>query len=319
VSAAPDKRLAYAAWIAVCLIWGTTYLAIRIALETIPPALIGGIRYTIAGVVLSVILLLRGIALPPRRSWPGQALLGALMIVVGNGFVIWAEQWVPSGISAVVIGSAPFWMAAIEASSPAGERLTARTGTGLCVGFLGIVILVWPELTVQGGAGRQFVGGMIALQLACIGWSLGSAYSKRRSATDNALASAALQMLLGGLMMLALATLRGEWSDLAFTARTAAAEAYLIVLGSITAYTAYVYALKHLPVSTVSLYAYVNPVIAVVLGTLLLDEPFGPRVVAAAAMVLLGIAVVRGGRLRPTVHGVRAGLGIRVDLKPRQP
>jgi drug/metabolite transporter (DMT)-like permease len=318
VTAHPEKRLAYAAWISVCLIWGTTYLAIRVALETIPPALIGGIRYTVAGVVLAAILPLCGVALPRPQAWPGLALLGALMVVVGNGFVIWAEQWVPSGISAVVIGSAPFWMAGIEALSPAGERLTARTVFGLCVGFCGIVILVWPELGVAGAEGRNFLFGIIALQLACIGWSLGSAYSKRHAMRDNALASSALQMLFGGVMMLVLASARGEWRDLTFTTRSAVAELYLIVLGSITAYTAYVYALKHLPVSTVSLYAYVNPVIAVVLGALLLDEPFGPRVIAAAALVLLGIAVVRGTG-RGAVGSSRARPGVRQDLKPRQP
>jgi drug/metabolite transporter (DMT)-like permease len=319
VTATPDKRLAYLSWGAVCLIWGTTYLGIRVALETIPPALIGGIRYTIAGVVLGALVAARGIRLPPWQHWRGLALLGALMIVIGNGFVIWAEQWVPSGISAVVIGSAPFWMAGTEAMSPRGERLTVRTATGLCVGFCGILLLVWPELMVGGDGGRRFVVGVIALQLACIGWSLGSAYSKRHAMHDHPLASSALQMLFGGLMMLVLATARGEWSVVSFTAKTAAAELYLVLFGSITAYSAYVYALKHLPMSTVSLYAYVNPVIAVCLGTLLLDEPFSSRVVAAAAMVLLGIAVVRGAGTRRQMAGLRANLGIRTPLTPRQP
>jgi drug/metabolite transporter (DMT)-like permease len=315
----PEKRLAYLAWVSVCLIWGTTYLAIRVALETIPPALIGGIRYTIAGVALAAVLWLRGVQFPARRHWGGLALLGALMIVVGNGFVIWAEQWVPSGISAVVIGSAPFWMAGIEALSPRGERLSLRIAAGLCAGFCGIVLLVWPELTAGGAGGRRFVIGVIALQLACIGWSIGSAYSKRHALQDNPLASSALQMLFGGLMMLLLASARGEWSAVSFTAKTASAELYLIVFGSITAYSAYVYALKHLAVSTVSLYAYVNPVIAVFLGTVLLDEPFSPRVIAAAALVFLGIAIVRGVGTREQVAGIRAGLGVRTRLTPRQP
>jgi drug/metabolite transporter (DMT)-like permease len=159
---------------------------------------------------------------------------------------------------------------------------------------------------------------MIALQLACIGWSVGSAYAKRQPTHDNALASSALQMLFGGLMMLVLATMRGEWSTLTFTPKTAAAEMYLVVFGSVTAYSAYVYALRHLPVSTVSLYAYVNPIIAVVLGTLLLDEPFGARVVMAATLVLLGIAVVRSTGRTATTGGTRAAVGIR-NLKPRQP
>jgi len=137
--------MAYAAWLAVCLIWGTTYLAIRIALESIPPALIGGIRYTIAGGVLVAWLRARGQRLPARSAWPGLALIGVLLIAVGNGFVIWAEQWVPSGISAVVVASAPFWMSGFDAMAVGGERLQRRTVGGLGVGFAGIVLLVWPR------------------------------------------------------------------------------------------------------------------------------------------------------------------------------
>jgi drug/metabolite transporter (DMT)-like permease len=286
------SRAAYGAWIAVCLIWGTTYLAIRIALESIPPALIGGIRYTIAGLVLIGWLRARGQRLPERSTWPGLALVGTLLIAVGNGFVIWAEQWVPSGISAVVVASAPFWMSGLDAMAPGGERLAPRTLAGLCVGFAGIVLLVWPDLTA-GAGGRQFLIAVIALELACVGWSAGSTYSKRYAAPQHAIGASAMQMLFGGVVMLAVATLAGEWTRLAFTPRSGAAELYLIVFGSLIGYSSYLFALEQLPVSTVSLYAYVNPVIAVVLGTLLLDEPFGWRVVGASAMVLVGIAIVR--------------------------
>ena len=302
----PTKRAAYIAWIVVCLVWGTTYLGIRIALETIPPALVGGIRYSIGGALLAAVLAARGTRLPGRAHWPGLALLGFLMICLGNGGVIWAEQWVPSGVAAVVIASSPFWMTGIEALLPSGERLAPVVLAGLVVGFAGILLLVWPELTAGGELGRQFGVGLIALQIACIGWALGSAYGKRHAREENALAAAALQMFFGGVMMLIIATVRGEWSDLVFTPRTLAAEIYLTLIGSIAGYSAYVYALKYLPVSTVSLYAYVNPVIAVLLGALLLNEPFGLRVVIASALVLCGIAIVRiGPRAQASV--VRAG------------
>jgi len=306
----PAIRSAYLAWIAVCLIWGTTYLGIRVALETIPPGLVGGIRYAIAGVVLAAILRVRGERLPARAHWGGLTLLGFLMIGLGNGGVIWAEQWVPSGIAAVVVASGPFWMAAIESLAPDGERFGRRVLLGLLIGFAGIIALVWPDLTAGGEVGRQFAVGLVALQVACVGWALGSSYSKRHAREENALGAAALQMLFGGLLMLAFASVRGEWADLAFTRRSLAAEVYLIVFGSLVGYTAYVYALKHLPVSTVSMYAYVNPVIAVSLGALLLGEPFGWRVVIASAMVLAGIAVVRMG---PGAQGssLRAGLVLR--------
>jgi drug/metabolite transporter (DMT)-like permease len=170
--------------------------------------------------------------------------------------------------------------------------MTAQTVLGLCVGFSGILLLVWPDLHA-GGGGSQFLLGVIALQLACIGWSAGSTYAKRYAAPQNAIAASAAQMLIGGLVMLVVGTVSGEWSRLTFTARSAGAELYLVFVGSLVGYSAYVYALKYLPVSTVSLYAYVNPVIAVILGALLLNEPFGPRVLAASAMVLIGIATVR--------------------------
>lgn len=289
------SRLAYLAWAAVCLIWGTTYLGIRVALETIPPALIGGIRFTIAGVVLAALLRARGERLPGREHWRGMATVGLLLIGVGNGAVIVAEQWVPSGITAVVIATSPFWMAIVEALIPGGERFSSRALTGMCIGFGGILLLLWPDLTAGGEIGRQFVVGLVALQLAQVGWSIGTSYSKRHAPQENALAASALQMFFGGAAMLAVATVRGEWRDLAFSARSVAAELYLIVAGSLVAYPAYVYALRHLPVSTVSLYAYINPVIAVLLGALLLAEPLGARIVFASALVLAGVAVVRGG------------------------
>jgi drug/metabolite transporter (DMT)-like permease len=292
---------AYLAWLTVCLVWGTTYLGIRVALETIPPALVGGIRYVIAGAVLVAVLAARGEQLPARAHWPGLVLLGFLMICLGNGGVIWAEQWVPSGIAAVVVASSPFWMSAVEAFAPDGEPFTRRVLFGLLIGFAGILALVWPDLNAGGELGAQFAVGLVALQVACIAWSLGSAYSKRHARADNALGAAALQMLFGGLMMLAIASGRGEWRDLSFSSRSLAAEIYLIIAGSLVGYTAYVYALKYLPVSTVSLYAYVNPVIAVLLGSLLLGEPFGPRVVIASMMVLVGMAVVRGPAGYPSV------------------
>jgi drug/metabolite transporter (DMT)-like permease len=293
----PDRtrRNAYLAWLVVCLVWGTTYLAILIALETIPPALVGGIRYAIAGGVLALVLMMRGEPLPGRAQWRGHALVGFLTICMGNGGVIWAEQWVPSGIAAVVIASSPFWMTGIDALFPGGGRFTSRIVAGLLIGFSGILLLVWPDLTAGSGSGRQFAVGLVALQLACIGWAIGTAYGKRRPHDENALGAAAMQMLFGGLIMLVIATVRGEWTDLSFSPRTFVAEAYLTFVGSLAAYSAYLYALKHLPVSTVALYAYVNPVIAVLLGWAIASEALGPRVAIAAGLVLIGVAVARPG------------------------
>ena len=304
-------RAPYAAWVAVCVIWGTTYLAIRIALETIPPALLGGIRYAVAGIVLAAWVLWRGEKLPARAHHGGLALLGFLMIVLGNGGVIWAEQWVPSGIAAVIVASAPFWTNGIEALLPAGDRFTGRTLAGLSIGFGGILLLVWPDLAAGGAYGRQFLYGVVAIQIACIGWSLGSIYSRRHAPEENAFGSSALQMLYGGAIMLAIATARGEWANLSFSARSAWAEIYLIVVGSLAGFTAYLFALRHLPLSTVSLYAYINPVIAVLVGTWLAAEPLGWRVGVAATLVLLGSLVVRSRWTLPSTTTV-TGQGSKV-------
>jgi len=284
-------RLAYAAWVAVCLLWGTTYLAIRIALETIPPMLMGALRWTTAGAFILGVMKLRGDRVPGRQEWPPLAVLGILLIGFGNGGVVWAEQTLPSGLTALLVAVIPFWMIAVE--RVAGDRtpLTARRLAGLVVGFGGILLLVWPELEV--GEGSAFVFGILATQLACVGWAFGSSYSRRRRPAENVLAVAAFQMLFGGVAMSVASLVHHEWAQLAFTPRTATALGYLVVFGSLAGFSAYAYALKNLPVATVSLYAYVNPVIAVALGTIVLDEPLSPRLAVAGAVVLVGIAMVR--------------------------
>ncbi|MGH9370506.1 MAG: EamA family transporter [Vicinamibacterales bacterium] len=293
VSSPREKRLAYFAWIAVCLIWGTTYFGIRVTLETMPPFLMSGMRWLIAGGLLLTYLGARGERLPPRSRWGGIVLMGFLLLVIGNGGVAYAEQWVPSGLAAVLVATAPFWMAGVEASLRNGERVTARTFVGLLVGFSGILVLVWPELTRGSADSRRFLIGVVALQVASLGWSLGSSYSRRHGREDHVLGTAALQMIAGGMMLLMAGTLRSEWSHFGFNARTTSALAYLATLGAIGGFVAYTYALRHLPVSFVSLYAYINPVIAVALGVLLLGEPFNARIAGAAALVLVGVAIVR--------------------------
>ena len=286
-------RLAYLAWVTVCVVWGTTYLGIHVALETIPVALLAGLRWLIAGALLAAALPFLGQRLPPLRMWASIAIIGFLMAVVGNGGVVWAQQYVASGLAAVVVAMVPFWSVIVEACVPNGERVTGRTILGLVLGFLGIVVLVWPELTVEGGAGLTFVWGVIALQIACAGWALGTSYLKRNPTNGSPLGSLAVQMLLSGAMLMAIATLTGEWERVVFTPRSIGAMAYLVVFGSIVGYTAYLYALKNLSVSTVSLYAYVNPVIAVLLGSAVLDEPFTPRIAIASLLVFSGIAIVK--------------------------
>ena len=292
IAAAKNKPLAYAAFFTVCLIWGTTYFAITVALDTVPVLLLAGLRWMFAGVVMSALMLATGRGLPRPALWGPLLLLGFLMNVVGNGFVVYAQQYVASGLTAVLIATTPFWSALIERLLPNGERFSRRALTGLALGFTGIVILVWPEMANGGAGGRAFIGGVIAIQLACVGWVVGTSYARRHELGDNPFRSTALQMVFSGTMLLTAATINGDWSHLSFTPRTIVAMLYLSIAGSLVAYSAYIYAIQHLPLSLVSLYAYINPMIAVTLGTLFLSEPFSTRIGISAALVLAGTWIV---------------------------
>jgi drug/metabolite transporter (DMT)-like permease len=286
------NRKAYAAWLVVCVVWGTTYLAIAIAIETIPPLLMAGLRYIVAGAVLVAVLKIRGERMPSPAAWSRLALLGLLLLGFGNGGLVWAEQTIPSGFAALLVATTPFWMVGFDALMPDAERLNRRQIAGLIVGFIGIAMLVWPEMTAQHG-GRGFLEGVVAAEIACVGWALGSTYARRRGHDENVLVAASFEMIFGGLFLVAGGLVTQEWRHVVVTARTFGAWLYLVVFGGIVGFSAYAYALKHHPVSTVSLYEYVNPIIAVALGTVVLGEPFNPRIAVAAMVVLAGMWMVR--------------------------
>jgi drug/metabolite transporter (DMT)-like permease len=251
----------------------------------------GGIRYTISGTLLAAWLFTRGRRLPPRQEWGRLVVLGFFMLMLGNGGVVWGEQFVPSGLTAVLIGSSPFWMVTVDAIV-AGGRLGVRQALGLVIGFAGIVVLVWSDITAGGVGGRNFAMGVLSLQIACAGWAIGSAYTRRHVMSQDVFGSAALQMFFGGVFLMAAGTLSGEWGRLAFNARTTAALVYLTLVGAVFAFAAYSYALKHLDMAIVSLYSYINPVIAVILGTLILHEPFHARTAIAIAFIAVGVMIV---------------------------
>ena len=268
-------RRAWIAWAAVCVIWGTTYLAIKVALDAIPPFLMGGLRYTSAGLIMAAVLAASGRRLPPVSHWPKIALLGLLMLAVGNGGVVWGEQYLTSGLTAVILATSAFWMVAIDALLPHGDRLHRRQGVGLVVGFSGVVLLVWPEIFVGGIGARHF-----------------------------AIGSAALQMVFGGAALCVVAWLTGEWHAIPWTIHAAGALAYLTLAGAVIAFAAYSYALNHMDVATLSLYTYVNPVIAVALGIALLHEPFALRQLLAGVVILAGMAIVKSLPPPPTGESI---------------
>ena len=292
MTSADARHRAYLAWAGVCLVWGTTFLAIKVALETVPPFAIGTSRYLLAGGALALIVRARGIALPPPRTWPGFVLLGFLMFGLGNGSIVWAEQFVPSGLTAVIMATGPFWMVGVEAALPGGERLTARHILGLALGFAGVVLLVGPQMTGHGTTDWRLAAGLVVLQVGCAGWALGSSYFLRRMRDIDPFASAAMQMIAGGLVMAVMSFAAGERLALDASLRSVTAIVYLALAGATAGFAFYMFALKHLPVSFVGLYAYVNPVIAVALGTLLLGERFDWRMAGGVTVILAGMAVV---------------------------
>jgi drug/metabolite transporter (DMT)-like permease len=264
-----------------------------VAIESIPPFAMAGPRHVIAGILVAIILRARGIGLPPRESWPGHALLGFLMVGMGNGCLVWAQQFVPSGVAAVMVAMIPFWMIAVEALMPGGEKIHLRQLIGLLLGFVGILLLASSSLENNIASTKQIIFGVIMVQLACLGWSLGSTYAKRHRREENLFAATATQIIFGGVILMLAATLTGEWAQVRPTQRSMAAVLYLIVVGTFVGYVCYVYALKHLPVSIVSLYAYANPVIAVILGSVILSEPFTARMAVATGVIFAAMLIVR--------------------------
>jgi len=252
-----------------------------------------GLRFLIAGVLLfAYVWFIRKERLPKGREWLDLSIVGILLLVIGNGLVVWSEQWLPSGMAALLIATSPFWIAGFELMNSEGERLSLRALAGMLVGFAGLLILVAPDLAGS-GHGMKYVYGIIAIQIACAGWAGGSVYAKRRRVGTSTLMGTAIQMLIGGAVMTIGATAMGEWRTLHFSVRSSIAFWYLVLFGSIVAYGCYTYAIQTLPLSLVSTYSYINPVIAVLLGWVILNEGVGSRVIVATAIILTGIALVK--------------------------
>lgn len=308
-----DRALAYAAFAIVCTVWGTTYLAIRIAVETIPPMLLTAARFVTAGVLLFAVAWLRGDRPPrDRRTLLNAAIVGVLMVGIGNLAVVWAEQWVPSGLAALFVATAPFWMTLIEFVHGRGatvppttvEKIGKRRLTGMLIGFVGVALLVTPR-GAGGSFDIHFLLGALAIQAGCLGWQSGTVHAKHSLASVPPLMSSALQMLSGGVFVLIAGVATGELPRFHLTPRTFAALAYLTLFGSVLTYTAYVYALKSLRTTTMSLYAYINPVVAVILGWLILHERLTWVSVVAMSVILGGVAMVQSARVLYSANASR--------------
>lgn len=285
------SRVAYLALAAVCLFWGTTYLGIRIALESLPPLHLIAIRYIISGGTLLVAAVVTGVTLPRGRELLLSALCGVICIGVGNGFLAIAEEYIPSGLAALFYTTAPFWMVGIDALLPGGKRPRFPTIGGLLIGLCGVAFLVLP-VALREGFGGKVVSGFLLLQLSSAGWVLGSLLQKRVERRASLFVTGAVQQLAAGIAMLIPAGIFEKMPQV-IGLRSGWAVAYLVVFGSVIGFSSYIYAVANLPVAIVSVYYFVNPIVAVWLGFLFFREPFGSRELISLLIIFAGIALVR--------------------------
>jgi drug/metabolite transporter (DMT)-like permease len=295
---------AYLALAAVCFFWGTTYLGIRIADETIHPAVLMCLRYTISGIILLAVAYFSKAHLPSGRELWYTVLYGVMIIGGGTGCLVFAEQWVPSGLAAVFITLSPFWMTGIDALIPGGERLHGPTSLAMLVGLAGTALLVAPEIMREGFSG-PLLRGFLLLQAGCAAWCLGSILQRRHQTTAHAVVTGAVQQLATGLAFAVPAMLARPHPS-AWSTRSIGAVVYLVIFGSIVGYSAYIIALERLPVSVVSIYNYINPVIAVGLGWLFFREHIGLQELTAMLIIFFGVALVKHYSRPPSPKPARA-------------
>ncbi|HNS52595.1 MAG TPA: drug/metabolite exporter YedA [Anaerolineae bacterium] len=293
---APWLRLVLA-FFAVYVIWGSTYLAIRFAIESIPPFFMAAARNLLAGALLLAWAWLRGAPMPRRIHWREAAIVGGFMLLGGNGGVTWSEQQVPSGLVALLVAATPLWMVLLGAILPGGTRPNRRTLAGVAVGLAGVWLLA--------GTGREIGGARLSafsvavVLLATLSWAAGSLYSRRATLPADPIQGTGMEMLSGGAFLLLASAAGGEWGQIDLSAvslRSGLALAYLVVFGSMVAFTAYLWLLRNTTPTRAATYAYVNPVVAVLLGWALAAEPLAAHTLLAAAVILGGVALITTGQ-----------------------
>jgi len=304
------KAKVWAALLAVYLVWGSTYLMIRFVVETLPPFLSAGLRFVVSGVILLAWRRLSGDAVPTLRQWRSAAIVGTLLLLGGNGLVCWAEQTVPSGVAALIIGTVPMFLVIADALRPNGVRPTLRLLAGLLIGFIGIYLLVGPSVFSDGMPLNM--AGVAALLLASLLWAVGSIYSKTADLPKTALMTTGAEMLAGGFALLVVSVLSEQWSIFSLTQVSAdswLALVYLIVFGSMIGFASYAWLLQNAPISLVATYAYVNPLVAVFLGNWFAQEPLTPRILSASAIIIGAIVFMNSSRGSGAKPAAARGVG----------
>jgi drug/metabolite transporter (DMT)-like permease len=291
----PQYRRAHvlAAFAAVYLVWGSTYLAIRYAVATIPPFLMIGTRFLLSGAMLYAWSRVRGAEKPTRREWRDATIAGVLMLCCGNGSVAWAEQRIPSGLAALIVAVVPLWMVLLDAIRPRGTRPTLRVVLGVLIGLGGLVVLVGPATLV--GHGSVDSSAVFVLMFGSFAWAAGSVFSRHSARPHSSALATGTQMLGASIVLLIGSIAMGEARG--FDPRTITTASwlgwlYLVTFGSLIGFTAYIYLLKAVSPAKASTYAYVNPIVAVLLGWAVLGEPVSPRTMLAAAIILGGVAMI---------------------------
>jgi drug/metabolite transporter (DMT)-like permease len=284
---------AYLAWITVCLVWGTTYLGIRIGVKDLPPMLFAGLRWTIAGSIFLIFLKSRGQKLPAKKDLIPLAIVGIALLGIGNGLVVVGEQWVSSGLTALLITTTPFWFIIIEAFLPNRPKINFLIISGLVLGLVGVTLIFGSHLEEL--LNKSYMLGVLCIMGAVIAWALGSVYSKYKKINLHPLMSASAQMIIAGVVQILLGLFLGEASEFHLAGNGLWAFIYLTLIGSIFGYGSYIYAISHLPLSLVSTYAYINPIIALFLGWLVLDEKLDIIILISAVIIIVGVLLVKQG------------------------
>jgi drug/metabolite transporter (DMT)-like permease len=285
------KLLPWLSLLVIYVVWGSTYLAIRVVVQEMPPRAAAFLRFGLAGVVMGLVALYvdRAHGRPGLRQVLDYSLIGVLLLAVGNGLVMWAERTIPSGITALIVATVPLWLTLLDGLRPGGQPWTGRVWVGTLVGLAGVALVARPE----GGVEPGHWPGIIGLLVASLFWTFGSLYSQAVPKRLPLFTAAAIEMLAGGAALLVQALLFGEDFGRVWSASSQAwiALGYLFVFGSLVGFTAFAYCLNELPASTVGTYAYVNPVVAVALGALFLDEPLSAGLLAGAALILVAVVL----------------------------
>jgi drug/metabolite transporter (DMT)-like permease len=288
------KTKTWLALLSLYIIWGSTYLAILFAVETIPPFISAGIRFLISGAILFLWRWLAHDPMPTRIQWRSAAIVGTLLLLGGNGLVSWSEQLIPSGIAALLIGTVPLWLVLIEALRPGGTKASWQAILGLAIGFAGVLVLVGPaELT---GKTQQFnFLGVLVCLIAAVLWSFGSIYSRSSDLPKSALMTTGMEMLAGSIGLFLVASLTGEWTHFSIydiSQKSFYGLIYLITIGSLVGFVSYAWLLKNAPVPLVATYAYVNPLVAILLGTFFANELLTPRMILAAIIIIGSVVFI---------------------------